>query len=528
MATKSNSIHHVDPEKLDLSNKAEPSNNEVCPRAQSASGWTDSPQLVPTIEYTPAEERALIWKQDLTIIPLSAYIYFLCFFDRSNIGNAKVLNSSTKNDMQTEIHATAYQFNIALMIFLVGMSWQLLPPSRPYAVVTRLTPLGYAIFEVPSNILLKKLRPSRWLAFLMFSWGAITIGLGGVTSFAATTGVRFLLGVFEAGLFPGLVYYLTFWYKTDERSVRVAFILASATLAGAFGGAIAYAIGHMNGARGLSAWRWLFIIEGIPSCLSALLVWFFLPDYPEEHLKGRHREIALARLRVEGSKSHDRSMTKQDAINTLKDWRLYGHYAIYFGVGVPFSSLSLFAPSITAGLGFTDLRAQLMTVPPYAVAYVTQILVSWSADHFNARGLHTAVFALVGAIGFMASALLPADAYTPRYGCFIVAAAGAFACIPPMLGWLTSNVYSTAAVGLAVAINVSFGAGIGQMPGVWIYKADEAKIGYPTGHWVNAGMLFFVSVGATGLRLYYGWRNKKLLREVEERGRGEGVRLFKL
>jgi predicted MFS family arabinose efflux permease len=211
----------------------------------------------------------------------------------------------------------------------------------------------------------------------MFSWGAITIGLGGVTSFAATTGVRFLLGVFEAGLFPGLVYYLTFWYKTDERSVRVAFILASATLAGAFGGAIAYAIGHMNGARGMSAWRWLFIIEGVPSCLSALLVWFFLPDYPEEHLKGRHREIALSRLRIEGSKSHHRSMTKKDAIATLKDWRLYGHYAIYFGVGVPFSSLSLFAPSITAGLGFKDLQAQLMTVPPYAVAYVTQILVSW-------------------------------------------------------------------------------------------------------------------------------------------------------
>ncbi|KAK0610984.1 major facilitator superfamily domain-containing protein [Immersiella caudata] len=491
MAAKSESIHDVDPEKLDASDRVDPSNNE----------------LVPTIEYTAAEERALVWKQDLTIIPLSAYIYFLCFFDRSNIGNAKVLNSSTKNDMQTEIHATSYQFNIALMIFLVG----------------------YAIFEVPSNILLKKLRPSRWLAFLMFSWGAITIGLGGVTNFAATTGVRFLLGVFEAGLFPGLVYYLTFWYKTDERSVRVAFILASATLAGAFGGAIAYAIGHMNGARGMSAWRWLFIIEGIPSCLSAILVWFFLPDYPEEYLKGRHREIALSRLRVEGSKSHHRSMTKKDAKATLTDWRLYGHYAIYFGVGVPFSSLSLFAPSITAGLGFKDLQAQLMTVPPYAAAYVTQIIVSWSADHFNARGLHTAAFALVGAIGFMASALLPPDAYQSRYGCFIVACAGAFACIPPMLGWLTSNVFSTAAVGLAVAINVSFGAGIGQMPGVWIYKADEAKIGYPTGHWVNAGMLLFVCVGSTALRFYYGWRNRVLVREAEAEGKDLAeLRLFRL
>lgn len=93
--------------------------------------------------------------------------------------------------------------------------------------------VAYAVFEVPSNILLKKLRPSRWLAFLMFCWGAITMCLGAVHDFAGVTAVRFLLGVFEAGLFPGLVYYLTFWFRHNERSVRVAFILASATLAGA-------------------------------------------------------------------------------------------------------------------------------------------------------------------------------------------------------------------------------------------------------------------------------------------------------
>ncbi|KAK4038608.1 major facilitator superfamily domain-containing protein [Parachaetomium inaequale] len=456
----------------------------------------------PVLPYTPTEERLLLRHQDLTILPLSAFIYFLCYLDRSNIGNARILNSSTHNDMQTEIGATQYQFNIALMVFLVG----------------------YALFEVPSNILLKKLRPSRWLAFLMFAWGAITMGLGGVHSFPATAGVRFLLGMAEAGLFPGLVYYLTFWYRNDERSVRVAFILASATLAGAFGGAIAYGIGHMNGAQGLAAWRWLFLIEGAPSCASAVLVWFFLPDYPEEFLKGREREVAIERLRVEGSKSGHRSMTWADAKATLVDWRLYGHYLIYFGVSVPFSSLSLFTPSITAGLQYVDLQAQLMTVPPYAVAYVTQIVVSYSADRFNARGLHSAALALIGAIGFMASALLPPDAYLHRYGCLIVASAGAFACIPPMLGWLTSNVYSTASVGLAIAINVSFGAGIGQIPGVWIYKAEERDRGFPTGHWVNAAMLFVVAVGAAGLRVLYGYRNRKLLRESG----GQEVRLYKL
>ena len=102
------------------------------------------------------------------------------------------------------------------------------------------------------------------------SWGAITIGLGGTHSYASVTVVRFLLGVFEAGLFPGLVYYLTFWYRTNERSVRVAAILASATLAGAFGGAIAYGVGHMNGTSGLEAWRWLFIVEGVISLVIGL------------------------------------------------------------------------------------------------------------------------------------------------------------------------------------------------------------------------------------------------------------------
>lgn len=209
--------------------------------------------------------------------------------------------------------------------------------------------IAYAIFEVPSNYLLKKLKPSvghfhpeketritnitqRWIAFLMFSWGATTIGLGGSHNFGQVTGIRFLLGVVEAGLFPGLVYYLTFWYRVSERSLRVALILASATLAGAFGGAIAYGVGFMNGAQGLSAWRWLFIIEGAPSCASAIIVWFILPDYPETvaWLTDEERELAKERLKHEGSKGNAAAMTWADIKGVLTDWRLYGHYAVCF------------------------------------------------------------------------------------------------------------------------------------------------------------------------------------------------------
>lgn len=105
-----------------------------------------------------------------------------------------------------------------------------------------------------------------------------------------------------------------------------------------------------------------------------------------------------------------------------------------------------------------------------------------------------------------------------------MAASGAFSCIPPLLGFLSSNVFSTAAAGLAIALNISFGAP-GQIAGVWIYKANEATRGYPTGHWTNAGLLFFVAVGCVCLRLYYGWRNERILRN--ESGTVEGRRLFK-
>ena len=96
----------------------------------------------------------------------------------------------------------------------------------------------------------------------------------------------------------------------------------------------------------------------------------------------------------------------------------------------------------------------------------------------------------------------------PRYGALILSASGTFACIPPLLGWLSSNIYSTAATGLAIALNVSFGAP-GQIVGVWIYKATEAKVGYPTGHWTNAGLLFFAALGCLGLRIYYGFVNRR-------------------
>jgi hypothetical protein len=157
---------------------------------------------------------------------------------------------------------------------------------------------------------------------------------------------------------------------------------------------------------------------------------------------------------------------------------------------------------------------------------VCQLAVAYSADHFNARGLHSAGAATVAAIGFIVSAALPPTAYNARYGGLILATSGAFSAIPPLLGWLSSNIYSTAATGLAIAINVSVGGGVGQIPGVWIYKASEKLQGYPTGHWANAGFQIFVALASVSLWMFYRMKNRKL--SDEARSAGVEPVLFKL
>ncbi|CAL1702613.1 unnamed protein product [Somion occarium] len=252
-------------------------------------------------------EKRLVRRIDIRLVPASMIIYLLCFLDRSNIGNAKLLNSATGDSLVQVTHMSNQQYLVALMIFIVS----------------------YTVFETPSNYMLKKFRPSRWLAFLMFGWGTMTMILGAVNNFGGVVAVRFLLGAFEAGLFPGMVYCLTFWYKPEERALRVALILACATLGGAFGGAIAFAVGHMNGAHGLQAWRWLFIIEGAPSCAAAILTYFTFPNFPETEtwLSPEERELAIERIKGVASLGHHKIVWKE-AKDTLTDWRLYLHYLV--------------------------------------------------------------------------------------------------------------------------------------------------------------------------------------------------------
>ncbi|KDQ16604.1 hypothetical protein BOTBODRAFT_129478 [Botryobasidium botryosum FD-172 SS1] len=369
--------------------------------------------------------------------------------------------------------------------------------------------ISWSAFETPSNILLKKFRPSRWMAFLMLSWGAVTLAHAAVHDYKSLYALRFLLGAAEAGVFPGLVYFLTFWYKPSERLLRIAIIFATATAAGAFGGALAYGIGNLDGLSGLEGWRWLFILEGLPCCVCAVLVFLIMPDFPEtaKWLSPEEKELAVKRLQGLAS-TKAAKVTWAEAKKTLRDWRLYFHYVSYICIAAPFASIALFSPSIVGGLGYEGLRAQLFTIPPYATAYLVTLCVALSAERYNARSLHASACMLAGSLGFLIQAILPPASFKARYAMLCLAAAGTFSSIPQLLAWLTINLHSTAAIGLAVALNITF-SGPGQVVGTWIYRQSDAPR-YRSGHLINFAVLLFGAVVVQGLRLYYVWKNKRL------------------
>jgi hypothetical protein len=171
------------------------------------------------------------------------------------------------------------------------------------------------------------------------------------------------------------------------------------------------------------------------------------------------------------------------------------------------NSLAYFTPTIVARLGYTSITAQLMTVPPWVVGYIVSLGLAYSADRFNARGIHVACATFLSGAGFLACTLLPADAYLKRYGCLILIACGAFPSASPMVGWVTCNVPSQRTMGLAAAINNGT-VGIASIISVWIWPATDAARGFPTGNIVCSTASFVTTAIMVGLRIHYGRMNK--------------------
>lgn len=226
--------------------------------------------------------------------------------------------------MPEELGLTGQQPNTALAIFFVP----------------------YIIFEIPSNILMKKLTPHVWLSLCILSFGIIMMAQGFVRNYSGLLATRFLLGFFEAGIFPGSFYLISFWYKREESQQRFTLYFCSVIFASAFGGLLASAIAQMDGIRGLSNWRWIFILEGILTSMVGVASFFLVSDFPSEAkwLSEKEKQIVLERTDVRRTAATGR-VTRLDLAEFFKDPKNYLGAVMYFCKYLP---IWLYHPVLTS------------------------------------------------------------------------------------------------------------------------------------------------------------------------------------
>ncbi|KAJ5292106.1 hypothetical protein N7478_001357 [Penicillium angulare] len=425
---------------------------------------------------------------DRRLLPLCAWLYLMNYLDRSNIGNAKILNQETGDSLLQKTGMRAIDYSLTITVFSIA----------------------YSIFDVPSNWVLKRYcRPSLWLAFLALGWGALTLGFAWADNVSVVIAIRFFIGVFEAGFFPGIVYVIAAWYRSEERAFRICIVSSSATLAGCFGGCIAYGMAFLNRKGNLAGYQWLFIVEGAITILCTSLIVAFMPNFPDtaKWLSEEEKDFAQRRLGEQSVSFTSEPASRREIIETCVGPRMLGHYCAYLSNAIVINSLVYFCPTIVAGLGYTSIEAQLMTVPPWALGYILCLCLAWTADHFNQRSLIVTVASIGSGAAFLATTLLPVTAYRKKYACLIISCCGVFSNIAPLTSWVICNMPSPRVVGLAAALNNAM-VGIGSIIALWIWKDSEKSTGYPTGNSVCAACSFVTAVVAFGLRWTYTRMNR--------------------
>ncbi|KAI8943323.1 hypothetical protein NX059_001341 [Plenodomus lindquistii] len=375
---------------------------------------------------SPKETKKLLRKLDWAILPLVSLMYLLSFLDRSNIGNARLAG------LERDLGMTGWDYATAVSVFF------------PF----------YIISEVPSNLAMKKFRPSIWIPSIMIAWGIVMTLMGIVHNFAGLLAARMALGLAEGGLFPGVAFYITLWYKRSETGSRIAIFFSAATAAGAFGGLLARGIMEMDGVAGIDGWGWIFILEGIATVVVAFASFFLLHDYPEtaKFLKENERAEIVQRLREDGS-ALSTEFRLSFAKDALKDWKIWVNCLMTFGNFFPLYSISIFLPTIIRGMGYSNENAQLLSVPPYVLACIATISLGFWTDK-RGRGVYVIGIASVAIIGFII--LLTVENNAVKYFATFLVLLGIYPNVPQITTWNSNNIGGAVKRGVGVAMQIGF------------------------------------------------------------------------
>src|SRR5690349_3512772 len=380
-------------------------------------------------------EQATMRKVAWRLVPFICLLYFVAFIDRVNIGFASLT-------MNKDLGFSSAVFGFGAGIFF----------------------LGYFLFEVPSNVILEKVGARLWIARVMITWGILSLifaFIQGETSFYV---LRFLLGAAEAGFFPGIILYLSYWFPVRRRAQVVSFFMAAAPISTVLGSPLTTALLQMDGIGGLKGWQWMFILEALPAVLLGVVVLFYMTDRPEKAtwLAEDEREWLVETMNAEhaakGAKAHH-SITAG-----LTDVRVLALALIYFGTSAGLYTLGIWAPQIIGQFGLSTMQVGLLNAVPPTVAIAAMILWARHSDRTGERTWHVVIACLVAAVGLAlagvsGSVLAVVAALTVVNFCISAAK-------PPLWAMPTMFLSGTAAATGIAAIN-SIG-NLGGFAGPWV------------------------------------------------------------
>lgn len=330
-------------------------------------------------KFTEAQQRAIVSKVTGRLIPLLFFCYIIAYIDRINVGFAK-LHLREVLGVDESVFSSVYGFGAGLFF------------------------IGYFLFELPSNLILQRVGARIWIARIMIFWGIVSIGfmfLKGTTMFYV---MRFLLGAAEAGFFPGVLLYLTFWYPARERARTVAMFALGGILAGVVGSPISGMLLHMDGIGGLAGWQWLFLIEGIPAVLMGLVVLFLLPNGPRQAKWLTPDEQAWVQSRIDAERSATPA-TRFRLMDVFTNGRVWIFCLLYLLLNIGGYGYEMWLPSIVKGFsGMSDRAVGFINAIPYFAAGVAMLLVARYSDRTGNRKGVVAMAALTSAVGFALSA----------------------------------------------------------------------------------------------------------------------------
>src|ERR1700728_694825 len=362
--------------------------------------------------------RAISWR----LIPFLVLAYFLSYLDRVNLGFAALT-------MNSELKFSPTVFAWGAGIFFIG----------------------YFIFEVPSNLALEKFGASRWIARIMVSWGIISALMALVTGSWSFYGLRFLLGVAEAGFFPGIILYLTYWYPAEYRARFLAAFAIAVPVSTVIGAPVSGLLLGLDGAMGLKGWQWLFIIEGVPSVLLGIVTWFYLTDRPEraDWLTAEQKAWLASKLNAEiAAKQAAKHLTLGEALSSPKVIMLS---LVYFGFVSALYGMQVWLRQIVKAFGLTTAQTGFVTAIPYVFGTIAMILWARHSDASRERVLHVGAPLLLTALALAASSYISDPTMTMVV--LTVAAIGVFCTFGVFWTLPTAWLSGTAAAGAIALIN---------------------------------------------------------------------------